>query len=87
MQQRGKIANIGLTNFDVLRVQQMVDAGVPVVSNQVPDRTRMGVDSRQPRRPAAWSREAACLTSDSTACRRCETCLGCNDNPKRNLLP
>ncbi len=39
MQQRGKIANIGLTNFDVLRVQQMVDAGVPVVSNQVPSRT------------------------------------------------
>ena len=35
MQQRGKVRHIGVTNFDVPRVQQLVDAGVPIVSNQV----------------------------------------------------
>lgn len=35
MQQKGKLRNIGLTNFDVPRVQQLVEAGVPVVSHQV----------------------------------------------------
>lgn len=32
---KGMIRNIGLTNFDVPRVQQLVEAGVPVVSHQV----------------------------------------------------
>lgn len=31
----GLIENIGLTNFDLPRLQQIVDAGVPVVSHQV----------------------------------------------------
>lgn len=35
MQRAGKIRNIGITNFDVPRLKQLVDAGVPVVSNQV----------------------------------------------------
>ena len=35
MQAAGKIRRIGLTNFDVPRVMEMLDAGVPLVSNQV----------------------------------------------------
>ena len=35
LQAAGKINHIGLTNFDVPRVQQLLDAGVPVVSHQV----------------------------------------------------
>lgn len=35
MQAAGKIRRIGLTNFDVPRVAEMLDAGVPLVSNQV----------------------------------------------------
>ena len=31
----GKIKHIGVTNFDVARLQEILDAGVPVVSNQV----------------------------------------------------
>ena len=32
---KGKIRNLGTTNFDAARLQQLLDAGVPVVSNQV----------------------------------------------------
>ncbi len=35
LQKVGKIRNIGVTNFDVPRLKELVDAGVPVVSNQV----------------------------------------------------
>mmetsp|Transcript_20291 Transcript_20291/g.61132 ORF Transcript_20291/g.61132 Transcript_20291/m.61132 type:complete len:428 (+) Transcript_20291:121-1404(+) len=35
MKGRGKIANIGVTNFDVTHLAKIVDAGVPIVSNQV----------------------------------------------------
>jgi len=35
LQQQGKIRFIGLTNFDGKRVQEILDAGVSVVSNQV----------------------------------------------------
>ena len=31
----GKIRNIGVSNFDVPRLRELLDAGVPVVSNQV----------------------------------------------------
>lgn len=31
----GKIRNVGVTNFDVTRLREIVDAGVPVVSHQV----------------------------------------------------
>jgi aryl-alcohol dehydrogenase-like predicted oxidoreductase len=34
LRDKGKIANIGVTNFDVPRLTQMLDAGVPVVSMQ-----------------------------------------------------
>ena len=35
LQRAGKIRYIGLTNFDVSRLEQIMDAGVPVVSNQI----------------------------------------------------
>jgi len=35
LQQQGKIRNIGVTNFDAPHLEQLLDAGVPVVSNQV----------------------------------------------------
>lgn len=35
MQASGKIKHIGVTNFDVPRLMEMMDAGVPIVSNQV----------------------------------------------------
>lgn len=35
LQRAGKIKGVGLTNFDVPRLAQIVEAGVPVVSNQV----------------------------------------------------
>ncbi len=35
LQQAGKIAHIAVTNFDTPRLAQLIDAGVPVVSNQV----------------------------------------------------
>jgi diketogulonate reductase-like aldo/keto reductase len=35
LQAAGKIRHIGLTNFDVPRMQEFADAGVPIVSNQV----------------------------------------------------
>jgi aryl-alcohol dehydrogenase-like predicted oxidoreductase len=34
LRDKGKIANIGVTNFDVPRLKQILDAGVPVVSMQ-----------------------------------------------------
>jgi diketogulonate reductase-like aldo/keto reductase len=34
-QQRGRIAHIGVTNFDVKRLQEIVDSDVAIVSNQV----------------------------------------------------
>ncbi|GAB4813776.1 hypothetical protein N2152v2_000822 [Parachlorella kessleri] len=35
LQAQGKIRHIGVTNFDVPRLQEMLDAGVKIVSNQV----------------------------------------------------
>jgi len=35
LQEAGKIRYIGVTNFDVPRLQEILEAGVPVVSNQV----------------------------------------------------
>jgi hypothetical protein len=35
MQAAGKLRRIGLTNFDVRRTAELLDAGVPLVSNQV----------------------------------------------------
>lgn len=35
LQRQGKIAHIGVTNFDGTHLKQLLDAGVPVVSNQV----------------------------------------------------
>jgi len=35
MQQEGKIQQIGVTNFDAPRLRALLDAGVPVISNQV----------------------------------------------------
>jgi len=48
LRDRGKIANIGLTNFDVPRLTEILDAGVPVVSMQaqyslLDDRPRNGM--------------------------------------------
>ena len=34
LQKKGKIRNIGMCNMDTVRLKQMVDAGIPVVSNQ-----------------------------------------------------
>lgn len=35
LQSKGKIKSIGVTNFDVPRLKEIVDAGVPVVANQI----------------------------------------------------
>ena len=35
LRDKGKIANIGLTNFDTPRLQEILDAGVPVVAHQM----------------------------------------------------
>lgn len=35
LQEAGKIRHIGLTNFNTARVKEIVEAGVPVISNQV----------------------------------------------------
>ncbi len=35
LKQLGKVRNIGLTNFDVPRLREIVDAGVPIVSHQI----------------------------------------------------
>jgi aryl-alcohol dehydrogenase-like predicted oxidoreductase len=35
LQAKGKIKHLGVTNFDVPRLAEMVDAGAPIVSNQV----------------------------------------------------
>jgi aryl-alcohol dehydrogenase-like predicted oxidoreductase len=35
LQAKGKINQVGVTNFDVARLSEIVDAGVTVVSNQV----------------------------------------------------
>lgn len=35
LQDEGKIQHIGVTNFDAARLRELLDAGVPVVSNQV----------------------------------------------------
>jgi len=35
LRKHGKIAHIGVTNFDALHLSEILDAGVPVVSNQV----------------------------------------------------
>ena len=33
--ERGRVRHIGVTNFDVPRMQQMIDGGVRIVANQV----------------------------------------------------
>lgn len=35
LQQQGKIRHLGITNFDAARIQEMLDAGVSIVGNQV----------------------------------------------------
>ena len=35
LRRRGKISHVGVTNFDALHLGEILDAGVPVVSNQV----------------------------------------------------
>jgi aryl-alcohol dehydrogenase-like predicted oxidoreductase len=35
LQKEGKVLNIGVTNFDALHLRSLIEAGVPVVSNQV----------------------------------------------------
>ena len=35
LQKAGKIRHIGVTNFDAARLKELLDAGIPVVSNQV----------------------------------------------------
>ena len=35
LKEKGKIANIGVTNFDVPRLQEILEAGVPVISMQL----------------------------------------------------
>lgn len=35
LQRAGKIRHLGVTNFDVVRTQELLDAGVPIVANQV----------------------------------------------------
>ncbi|MBF8299411.1 MAG: aldo/keto reductase [Dehalococcoidia bacterium] len=35
MQQEGRIHHLGLTNFDTKRVMEIVESGIPIVSNQV----------------------------------------------------
>lgn len=46
LQERGKIRNIGMCNMDTERLKQMVDAGIPVVSNQA----QYSVFDRRPER-------------------------------------
>jgi diketogulonate reductase-like aldo/keto reductase len=36
LQQDGKIWHLGLTNFDTAHMVDLIDAGAPIVSNQVP---------------------------------------------------
>ena len=43
MQAAGKIRHIGMTNFDVPRLMEMMDAGVPIASNQVGSMLRFNV--------------------------------------------
>lgn len=35
LRQQGKIRHLGVTNFDTRRLREMLDAGIPIVSNQV----------------------------------------------------
>ncbi len=35
LQKAGKIRHIGVTNYDVVRLDQLVQAGIPIISNQV----------------------------------------------------
>ncbi|MDO4623451.1 MAG: aldo/keto reductase [Eubacteriales bacterium] len=46
LQEKGKIRNIGMCNMDTERLKQMVDAGIPVVSNQA----QYSVFDRRPER-------------------------------------
>jgi diketogulonate reductase-like aldo/keto reductase len=38
LKEQGKIKNIGLTNFDTEHMALLIDAGAPIVSNQVTNR-------------------------------------------------
>ncbi len=54
LQEKGKIRNIAMCNFDTEHLKQMVDAGIPVVSNQ----TQYSVFDRRPERALLpYSRE------------------------------
>ena len=35
LQQQGKIRHIGITNFDAKHIKKLVDAGIPIISNQL----------------------------------------------------
>lgn len=54
LRQRGKIRHIGVTNFDVTHLTEIVDAGVPVVSNQVQYSV---LDQRPTSRMATWCKQ------------------------------
>ncbi len=54
LQEKGKIRNISMCNFDTPHLKMMVDAGIPVVSNQ----TQYSVFDRRPERALlSYSRE------------------------------
>lgn len=54
LQEKGKIRNIAMCNFDTEHLKMMVDAGIPVVSNQ----TQYSVFDRRPEKALlAYSRE------------------------------
>jgi len=54
-QAKGKVRNIGVTNWDVAEVQPLVDAGIDVVSNQVQYSV---LDRRAEEQLVPWSAEA-----------------------------
>lgn len=54
LRQRGKIRHIGVTNFDVTHLAEIVNAGVPVVSNQVQYSV---LDQRPASEMATWCKQ------------------------------
>jgi aryl-alcohol dehydrogenase-like predicted oxidoreductase len=81
----GKIRHVGLTNFDAARLREILDAGVPVVSNQVqysvldrrPEEDLAGLAEERGVRLLAYGTAAGGLLSDR--------CLGVPD-PARGPL-
>ncbi|MFC2095039.1 aldo/keto reductase [Candidatus Bipolaricaulota bacterium] len=51
LRRQGKIRHIGVTNFDVIHLAEIVEAGVPVISNQV---QYSALDRRPAGEMAAW---------------------------------